>query len=48
MKLGNATNKVVLLNSIQNAEAKIVTLGTSKNTKSITYFQILQINCGNK
>ena len=38
MLLGDATNKAALLNSIQNAEAIIVTLGTSKNMKSTTLF----------
>ena len=36
--LGDATNKADLLNSIQNAEAIIVTLGTGKNMKSTTLF----------
>ena len=38
MILGDATNKVVLLNSIQNADALIVTLGTRKNMKATTLF----------
>ena len=38
MILGDATNKVVLLNSIQNADALIVTLGTRKNMKPTTLF----------
>ena len=36
--LGDATNKADLLNSIQNAEAIIVTLGTGKNMKTTTLF----------
>jgi putative NADH-flavin reductase len=38
MILGDATNKADLLNSIQNADAIIVTLGTSKDMKSTTLF----------
>ena len=38
MILGDATNKIDLVNSIQNAEAIIVTLGTGKNMKSTTLF----------
>jgi hypothetical protein len=38
LQLGDATNKADLLNSIQNAEAIIVTLGTGKNMKSTTLF----------
>jgi putative NADH-flavin reductase len=38
MIIGDATNKEDLLNSIQNAEAIIVTLGTSKNMKATTLF----------
>ena len=38
MILGDATNKADLINSIQNAEALIVTLGTSKNMKATTLF----------
>jgi putative NADH-flavin reductase len=38
MILGDATNKVDLLNSIQNADAIIVTLGTGKNMKATTLF----------
>ena len=38
MILGDATNKADLLNSIQNAEAIIVTLGTGKNMKATTLF----------
>jgi putative NADH-flavin reductase len=38
MILGDATNKADLLNSIQNAEAIIVTLGTRKNMKPTTLF----------
>ena len=36
--LGDATNKADLLSSIQNADALIVTLGTSKNMKATTLF----------
>ena len=36
--LGDATNKVDLLSSIQNADAIIVTLGTSKNMNATTLF----------
>jgi len=36
--LGDATNKVDLLSSIQNADALIVTLGTSKNMNATTLF----------
>ena len=38
MIIGDATNKADLLKSIQNAEAIIVTLGTSKNMKATTLF----------
>jgi putative NADH-flavin reductase len=38
MVIGDATNKANLLNSIQNAEAIIITLGTSKNMKATTLF----------
>ena len=38
MILGDATNKVDLLNSIQHAEAIIVTLGTGKNMKATNLF----------
>ena len=38
MILGDATNKANLVNSIQNAEAIIVTLGTGKNMKATTLF----------
>ncbi len=38
MILGDATNKADLLNSIQNADALIVTLGTRKNMKATTLF----------
>jgi putative NADH-flavin reductase len=53
MIIGDATNKVDLLNSIKNAEAIIVTLGTSKNMKSTTLFSdfaklIVEINKENK
>jgi len=37
-KLGDATNKADLVNSIQNADALIVTLGTGKNMKPTTLF----------
>jgi putative NADH-flavin reductase len=36
--LGDATNKADLLSSIQNADALIVTLGTSKNMNATTLF----------
>ena len=53
MIIGDATNKTDLLNSIQNAEAIIVTLGTAKNMKSTTLFSdfaklIVEINRENK
>jgi putative NADH-flavin reductase len=53
MILGDATNKADLCNSIQNAEAIIVTLGTAKNMKSTTLFSdfaklIVEINRENK
>ncbi len=38
MIVGDATNKAELLNSIQNADALIVTLGTRKNMKATTLF----------
>ena len=38
MILGDATNKADLLSSIQNADAIIVTLGTSKNMNATTLF----------
>ena len=38
MLLGDATNKADLVNSIQNADALIVTLGTGKNMKATTLF----------
>ena len=38
MVLGDATNKSDLLNSIQNADALIVTLGTGKNMKTTSLF----------
>jgi putative NADH-flavin reductase len=38
MILGDATNKVDLLNSIQSADALIVTLRTGKNMKATTLF----------
>ena len=51
--LGDATNKADLLNSIQNAEAIIVTLGTGKNMKPTTLFSdfaklIVEIHKENK
>ena len=53
MILGDATNKADLCNSIQNAEAIIVTLGTAKNMKSTSLFSdfaklIVEINRENK
>jgi len=53
MIIGDATNKTDLFNSIQNAEAIIVTLGTAKNMKSTTLFSdfaklIVEINRENK
>ncbi len=53
MLLGDATNKVDLLKSIQNAEAIIVTLGTGKNMKATTLFSdfaklIVEIHRENK
>jgi len=53
MILGDATNKADLLNSIQNAEALIITLGTGKNMKATTLFSdfaklIVEINKENK
>jgi putative NADH-flavin reductase len=38
MILGDATNKADVLNSIQNADALIVTLGTGKNMKATSLF----------
>jgi putative NADH-flavin reductase len=51
--LGDATNKADLLKSIQNADALIVTLGTSKNKKATTLFSdfaklIVEIHRENK
>ena len=51
--LGDATNKADLLNSIQNAEALIITLGTGKNMKTTTLFSdfaklIVEIDRENK
>lgn len=51
--LGDATNKADLLNSIQNADALIITLGTGKNMKATTLFSdfaalILEIHQENK
>ena len=51
--LGDATNKADLLNSIQNADALIVTLGTGKNMKATTLFSdfaklIVEIHRENK
>jgi len=53
MIIGDATNKADLINSIQHAEAIIVTLGTVKNTKSTTLFSdfaklMVEINRENK
>jgi putative NADH-flavin reductase len=53
MIIGDATNKTDLFNSIQNAEAMIVTLGTAKNMKSTTLFSdfaklMVEINRENK
>jgi len=53
MILGDATNKADLLNSIQHAEAIIVTLGTAKNMKATSLFSnfaklIVEINKENK
>jgi len=53
MILGDATNKADLLNSIQNSDAIIVTLGTVKNMKATTLFSdfaklIMEINRENK
>ena len=53
MILGDATNKADLLNSIQNADAIIVTLGTGKNMKATTLFSdfaklIVEIHRENK
>jgi putative NADH-flavin reductase len=36
--IGDATNKADLLNSIQNADALIITLGTGRNMKATTLF----------
>jgi putative NADH-flavin reductase len=51
--IGDATNKADVLNSIQGAEALIVTLGTGKNMKATTLFSdfaklIVEINSENK
>ncbi len=53
MILGDATNKADLLKSIQNADALIITLGTSKNMKTTTLFSdfaklIVEIHKENK
>ena len=53
MILGDATNKTDLINSIQNADALIVTLGTGKNMKATTLFSdfaklIVEIDRENK
>jgi putative NADH-flavin reductase len=53
MILGDATNKADLLKAIQNAEALIITLGTSKNMKATTLFSdfaklIVEIHQENK
>ena len=48
MILGDATNKADLLNSIQNAEGLIITLGTGKNMKATTLFSdFAKVNRGN-
>ena len=49
MILGDATNKADLINSIQQADAIIVTLGTGRNMKATTLFSdfaklIVEIN----
>jgi len=51
--IGDATNKADLLNSIQGADALIVTLGTGKNMKTTTLFSdfaklIVEIHSENK
>jgi len=51
--LGDATNKADVINSIQNADAIIVTLGTAKNMKATSLFSdfaklIVEINRENK
>jgi putative NADH-flavin reductase len=51
--IGNATNKADVLNSIQGADALIVTLGTGKNMKATTLFSdfaklIVEIHSENK
>jgi putative NADH-flavin reductase len=38
MLLGDATNKIDLVNAIQKADALIITLGTGKNMKATTLF----------
>lgn len=53
MKLGDATHKDDLLKSIQNADALIVTLGTSKNMPATILFSdcarlIVEIHKENK
>jgi len=53
MILGDATNKTDLINSIQNADAIIVTLGTGKNMNATSLFSnfaklIVEINKENK
>jgi putative NADH-flavin reductase len=53
MILGDATCKADLIKSIQNAEALIITLGTSKNMKTTTLFSdfaklIVEIHKDNK
>jgi putative NADH-flavin reductase len=53
MILGDATNKADLLNTIQYADALIVTLGTGKNMKTTTLFSdfaklIIEIHGENK
>ena len=53
MLLGDATNKVDLVNAIQKADALIITLGTGKNMKATTLFSdfaklIVEIHNENK
>ena len=53
MILGDATNKADLLNSMQNADAVMITLGTGKNMKATTLFSdfaklIVEIHKENK
>jgi putative NADH-flavin reductase len=53
MLLGDATNKIDLVNAIQKADALIITLGTGKNMKATTLFSdfaklIVEIHNENK